>query len=119
MTDVSDTKMQVPNEKDESSLKSTGANESQSVHIPRHTSFVNVVVCCYDLFSQYKLNLIITGNCYGLPRWLSLWILSKHHLGHTCSNHLHCQVSLGIECYSDYRWTFRRVRNTTSTIELH
>ncbi|TVY55499.1 High-affinity glucose transporter [Lachnellula cervina] len=44
MTDVSDTKMQVPNEKDESSLKSTGANESQSVHIPRHTSFVNVVV---------------------------------------------------------------------------
>ncbi|TVY16997.1 High-affinity glucose transporter [Lachnellula arida] len=44
MTDVSDTKMQVPNEKDESSLKGPGASESQSVHIPRHTSFVNIVV---------------------------------------------------------------------------
>ncbi|TVY26083.1 High-affinity glucose transporter [Lachnellula hyalina] len=44
MTEVSDTKMQLPSEKDKSSFEATGASESQSVDIPRHTSFVNVVV---------------------------------------------------------------------------
>ncbi|TVY33564.1 High-affinity glucose transporter [Lachnellula subtilissima] len=62
MTEVSDTKMQPSSEKDESSFEATGANESQSVDIPRHTSFVNVVViataCLGGFLYGFSANII-------------------------------------------------------------
>ena len=51
MSEVSDPKTALPHEKEESSFKGTQVNESQSVDIPRHTSFVNIVVCCYVVLS--------------------------------------------------------------------
>lgn len=49
MAEVTDNKMALETEKEESSFEGGQNNESQSVDIPRHTSFVNFVVCCHIL----------------------------------------------------------------------
>jgi hypothetical protein len=113
--------MALPNENGKSSSEGTQVNESneaQSINIPRHTSFVNFVVCLSRIHHPKNFVLHSVGYCNGLSRGLSLWLFRKYHLWNFGSNHFHCQVFDETKRYSNYRWCYWRVRSFNRYSEL-